>query len=135
MAYWIHAKIKDSDGAFSVVVDTATRTALAAAKARGVKLGNPNGARALRGRQVGNADAVAKIKAIAAQRASDLAGIVSALQASGHTTVRSIAEALNDQGIPAPRGAKWHPTAVSRLLTRLSEPQGASAAARTGQRS
>ena len=23
MAYWIHAKIKDSDGAFSVVVDTA----------------------------------------------------------------------------------------------------------------
>lgn len=23
MAYWIHARIKDSDGAFSVVVDTA----------------------------------------------------------------------------------------------------------------
>jgi len=23
MAYWIHAKFKDSDGAFSVVVDTA----------------------------------------------------------------------------------------------------------------
>ena len=49
----------------------------AAAKARGVKLGNPNGARALRGKQVGNADAVAKIKANAAQRALDLAGIVS----------------------------------------------------------
>ena len=40
-----------------------TKTALAAAKARGVKLGNPNRARALRGKQVGNADAVAKIKA------------------------------------------------------------------------
>src|ERR1700722_13570276 len=78
-----------------------TKAALAAAKARGVKLGNPNGARALRGKQVGNADAVAKIKANAAQRALDLAGIVSTLQASGLTSVRSIAEALNDQGIPA----------------------------------
>ena len=97
-----------------------TRTALTAAKARGVKLGNPNGARALRGKQVGNADAVAKIKANATQRALDLKGIVSTLQASGHTSVRTIAEALNDQGIPAPRGDTWHPTAVSRLLKRLS---------------
>jgi DNA invertase Pin-like site-specific DNA recombinase len=97
-----------------------TRTALAAAKARGVKLGNPNGARALRGKQVGNADAVAKIKANATQRALDLSGIVNTLHASGLTSVRSIAEALNDQGIPAPRGDTWHPTAVSRLLTRLS---------------
>jgi len=105
-----------------------TRTALAAARARGVKLGNPNGARALRGKQVGNADAVAKIKANAAQRAQDLAGIVSTLQASGHMTFRSIAEALNHQGIPAPRGDTWHPTAVSRLLTRLSADGARSAA-------
>jgi DNA invertase Pin-like site-specific DNA recombinase len=110
-----------------------TRTALAAAKARGVKLGNPNGARALRGKQVGNADAVAKIKANAAQRALDLAGIVSTLRASGLTSVRSIAGALNDQGIPAPRGDTWHPTAVSRLLTRLSV-HGATAHSQAGAR-
>jgi DNA invertase Pin-like site-specific DNA recombinase len=107
-----------------------TRTALAAAKARGVKLGNPNGARALRGKQVGNADAIAKIRANATQRAVDLTGIVNTLRATGLTSIRSLAEALNEQGIRAPRGDTWHPTAVSRLLKRLSA-HGAAGAAHT----
>jgi DNA invertase Pin-like site-specific DNA recombinase len=76
-----------------------TKTALAAAKARGVKLGNPYGARALRGKQVGNADAVAKLKADATQRALDLEGIVNTLRSKGITSVRSLAGALNEQGI------------------------------------
>jgi DNA invertase Pin-like site-specific DNA recombinase len=97
-----------------------TKTALAAAKARGVKLGNPNGARALKGKQVGNAEAVAKIKADAQQRAADLKGIVAEIRRSGVTTVRGIADELNRQGIHSPRGGTWHPTAVSRLLVRLS---------------
>jgi len=97
-----------------------TKAALAAAKARGVKLGNPNGARALRGKQVGNADAVARIKQNAAQRAADLKGIVDDIRGSGITTVRGIAEELHARGIKAPRGDVWHATAVSRLLTRLN---------------
>jgi hypothetical protein len=43
----------------------------------------------------------------AAQRAVDLAGIVNTLRASGLSSVRSIAEALNEHGIPAPRGDAW----------------------------
>lgn len=81
-----------------------TKTALAAAKARGVKLGNPNGARALKGKQVGNADAVAKLKADAAQHAADLRGIVDDIRRSGITTVRGIADELHSRGIRAPRG-------------------------------
>ena len=96
-----------------------TKNALAAAKRRGVKLGNPNGARALRGKQTGNAEAVAKIKANAVQRAQGLTWIVEDITRSGVTTVRGIAEELNRRGVHAPRGDAWHPTAVSRLLSRL----------------
>jgi DNA invertase Pin-like site-specific DNA recombinase len=98
-----------------------TKNALAAAKARGVKLGNPNGARALKGKQIGNADAVAKIKANAAQRAGDLRGIVEDIKHSGVTSVRGIADELHKRGIRAPRGDTWHPTAVARLLNRLQD--------------
>lgn len=97
-----------------------TKKALAAAKARGVKLGNPNGARALKGKQTGNSEAVAKITEKAAQRAMDLRGIIEGIKRSGITSVRGIAEELNHQGISAPRGGEWHPTAVSRLLARLN---------------
>lgn len=97
-----------------------TKRALAAAKARGVKLGNPNGARALRGKQVGNDAAVAKVRADAQQRASDLAAILADVRSQGKTTIRTIAEELNARGVLTPRGGRWHGTSVSRLLSRLS---------------
>lgn len=96
-----------------------TKNALAAAKARGGKLGNPNGARALRGKQTGNTEAVTKIKEKAAQRATDLKGIIEGFKRAGITSVRAITEELNHQGINATRGGAWHPTAVARLLNRL----------------
>ena len=107
-----------------------TKNALAAAKKRIEKigqrrrpdikrLGNPNGARVLKGKQVGNAEAVAKIKANAAQRAGALKAILDDIRQSGIRTIRGIADELQVRGIRAPRGDTWHPTAVSRLLTRI----------------
>jgi hypothetical protein len=53
-----------------------TKAAPAAVKARSVRLGNPNGARALRGKRVGNKQAVAALKAKAYRRAANLRTIV-----------------------------------------------------------
>ena len=92
---------------------------LAAAKARGVKLGNPNGARALRGKQIGNKRAVAAVKANAEQRAENLRAIVDDLRSHGITSVRAIATQLNERGILTPRGGSWHSTSAARLLLRL----------------
>ena len=102
------------------LISERTKAALAAAKARGVKLGNPNGARALKGKQTGNKEAVATVKANAEQRAANLKGIVDDLRSQGIKSVRTIAAEMNARGILTPRGRAWHPTSVARLLARLS---------------
>jgi DNA invertase Pin-like site-specific DNA recombinase len=96
-----------------------TKAALAAAKARGVKLGNPNGARAFQGKQTGNNEAVAAIRLKTQEHAANLRSIVDDIRGNGTTSVRQITEELNRRGILAPRGGEWHPTAVVRLLHRL----------------
>jgi DNA invertase Pin-like site-specific DNA recombinase len=102
------------------LISERTKAALAAAKARGVKLGNPNGARALKGKQVGNKQAVVAVKANAERHAANLRAIIDDLCAQGIKSVRTIAAELNARGILTPRGGAWHPTSVARLLARLS---------------
>jgi DNA invertase Pin-like site-specific DNA recombinase len=102
------------------LISERTKAALAAAKARGVKLGNPNGARALWRKQTGNKEALAALKTNAEHRAENLRGIVDDLRAQGISSVRAIAAELNARGILTARGGQWHPTSTARLLTRLS---------------
>lgn len=52
-------------------------------------------------------------------RARALAPLIRQLQAAGIVTPKAIALNLNARGVRAPRGGKWHPTTVSRLLGRL----------------
>jgi DNA invertase Pin-like site-specific DNA recombinase len=82
------------------LISERTKAALAAAKARGVKLGNPNGARALRGKQKGNKEALAAITRKAQEHASNVASILEPIRAQGITSVRKTAEELNCRGIP-----------------------------------
>ena len=85
-----------------------------------MKLGNPNGARALRGKQTGNKEAVARIKAQAQERAANLQAVISDMRGRGINSVRTIADRLNADEILTPRGGRWHPTSVARLLERLA---------------
>ena len=84
------------------------------------RLGNPNGARALKGKQVGNKQALAVIKAHAQDRAQNLRAIVADVGGSGITSVRAIADELNRRAILTARGGRWHATSVVRLLERLA---------------
>jgi DNA invertase Pin-like site-specific DNA recombinase len=84
------------------------------------RLGNPNGAQALRGKQVGNKQAVATIKAHAQERAQNLRAIIADVRSSGISSVRAIADELNRRAILTPRGGQWHATSVVRLLERLA---------------
>ena len=106
------------------LISERTKAALAAAKARGVKLGNPNGAKALKGKQVGNKEAVAAVKAKAQSWALNLRVMLDDIRAQGITSVRAITAELNSRDILTPRGASWHPTSTARLLARLG-PRGA----------
>ncbi len=95
-----------------------TKAALAAAKARGVKLGNPNGAAPLLRAGRGNADAIRAVQAQAAERAKEYAEIIADIRESGVASFAGIARELNDRGIVTPRGGRWHASSVKNLLAR-----------------
>jgi hypothetical protein len=58
-------------------------------------------------------------KQAADARAKALASTISALQAQGLVSSKTIARKLNEREIPTALSGKWHPTSVSRLLHRL----------------
>ncbi|WP_347312038.1 recombinase family protein [Defluviimonas sp. SAOS-178_SWC] len=96
-----------------------TKEALAVAKARGVKLGNPNGASALRRAGKGGAPLRAAVARNADQHARDLAPILDDLARHGITSLRGIATELNARGMRTRRGGPWHVSNVRNLLRRL----------------
>lgn len=96
-----------------------TCEALAAAKARGTRLGNPNGAAALRRAAKGNGAAIDAVRGNAAARAADYAPIVADIRAAGLVSLPAIAMELNARGIVTARGGNWHPSSVRNLLQRI----------------
>ena len=101
-------------------ISARTKAALAAAKARGVKLGNPNGAAPLRRAGNGNAAAITVVHENSNRFAADIMPVIEAIRADGVTSLYGIARELNYRGIKTMRGGIWHPTTVKLLLARAA---------------
>ncbi len=100
-----------------------TKEALAVARARGVKLGNPNGAAALRRAGKGGAGLHAAVRRNADAFAADLAPVIADIRAAGHTSLRGIAAELAARGIRTRRRGQWQVSSVLNLLNRLDVQQ------------
>ncbi|MBQ5939861.1 recombinase family protein [Massilia sp. AB1] len=100
-------------------ISARTKEALAVAKKRGTKLGNPNGAAALKRAAKGNVAGVQAIKKKANSHAADLKPVIEHLTSRGIKSLGAIAKLLNDDGFKTPRGGAWHKTSVANLLTRI----------------
>lgn len=93
------------------MISERTKAALAAAKARGVRLGGPN---------LREAQAIAR-KVIMAQADEHAGTVLPALRQIATSGVRSLhtaADRLNQQGAKTARGGRWHGTTVSNMLAR-----------------
>lgn len=84
-----------------------------------MKLGNPNGAAAIRRAGKGNVAGVEAVKDNAQRYAMDLAGTVGDIRASGKTSLPAIAAELNARHIQTRRGGQWYASSVRNLLARL----------------
>ena len=98
-----------------------TTEALAVARARGVKLGNPNGAAALRRAGKGGAALRAAVCAHADRHAQELTPVLTDIRALGHITLRAIAAELEARGMLTRRGGKWHVSTVRNLIRRSED--------------
>jgi DNA invertase Pin-like site-specific DNA recombinase len=88
-----------------------TKEALAAAKARGVKLGNPRWAETLEATNAGRMESADRF-------AANVLPIIREIQNSGVSSLRGIAKALTARGIKTARGGQWSAVQVTDILGR-----------------
>ena len=106
----IYAAVAEKERA---LISQRTKAALAAAKARGVKLGNPRLEEARAPRMRANAEEAARQTALALP-------VIKPLYEQG-LSMRAIARELAARGVPTARGGQWSAVQVSDILRRGGE--------------
>ena len=83
-----------------------------------MRLGNPQWDRNLKG--PGNKGSTSAQRKAALGRAALLRYKLDCIRKAGRPTLTQIAEDLARKGITTPRGGKWHPVMVKRVMERLA---------------
>lgn len=96
------------------LISARTKDALAAAKARGVKLGSPAIEKA-------RASSIATNQANAAAHAARVLPVIEAIRKTGATSLRAIAAELTARKVETVRGGAWSAMQVSNILKRATE--------------
>ena len=97
------------------MISARTKAALAAARARGIRLGNPN----LAAGSAAQARAANAVKTGRAQaRAAGVLPFIEQARQAGAVTLQQLADALAARGVPTPSGRslRWHPVQVARIV-------------------
>lgn len=99
-------------------ISTRTKAALAQAKARGTRLGNPNGALAIK--HLGNREAAQGARDKANAYAIQIAPVLANIHANGITAPAAIARELNARTVPTARGGIWTTQGVINIMQRIN---------------
>lgn len=85
-----------------------------------MKLGNPNGAAALRRAGKGGVALRTTVSRNADDHARDLALVLADIQASGHRSLRAMATELTRRSVRTRCGGQWQVSNVGNLIGRLN---------------
>jgi DNA invertase Pin-like site-specific DNA recombinase len=91
------------------LISERTRLGLAAAKAKGVKLGTPNPQKAVNAMRTAN-------KTARTEFVKKVRPLIEEIRLAGVQTLQGIADCLNRRGIPTRSGKTWHPSSVRNVI-------------------
>ncbi len=95
-----------------------TKAALAQAKLRGRKLGNPNGAGAIK--HLGNAHAIEGATRQADAYARKVAPVIQQITGMRTNSPTAIAREMNARNVPTARGGTWTAQGITNIINRLN---------------